>query len=216
MSNIISGNQLSASHNLGTMQTISLFDLYGRRKYLTPSERRAFAITATKFALPIQTFCHTLTFTGARISEALALTPERLDGENEFVVLETLKRRKRGIFRGIPVPDSLLRTIAKMPRVSTRSERDPSLNKIWSWGRTTAWKYVKEVLIASGVSPRLATPKAIRHAFAIDALQCGMPLNLVQRWMGHARIETTAIYADAVGSEERNIAQRMWTGFPAL
>lgn len=28
--------------------------------------------------------------------------------------------------------------------------------------------------------------------------------------MGHASIETTAIYADAVGKEEQDIASRMW------
>ena len=28
----------------------------------------------------------------------------------------------------------------------------------------------------------------------------------VQRWMGHAQLTTTAIYAEAVGEEERSIA----------
>jgi integrase len=35
-------------------------------------------------------------------------------------------------------------------------------------------------------------------------------VNLVQRWLGHAQIGTTAIYAEAVGDEERAIASRMW------
>lgn len=38
----------------------------------------------------------------------------------------------------------------------------------------------------------------------------GVPLNLVQRWLGHARMETTAIYLQAMGDEEREIAARMW------
>ncbi|MDT8873452.1 hypothetical protein RAA17_25850 [Komagataeibacter rhaeticus] len=29
-----------------------------------------------------------------------------------------------------------------------------------------------------------------------------MPLNMVQKWLGHAQLSTTAIYADAVGAEE--------------
>ena len=36
-----------------------------------------------------------------------------------------------------------------------------------------------------------------------------MPRNLVQRWLGHAQLSTTAIYADAVGEEERHIAARL-------
>ncbi|MGH7120234.1 MAG: hypothetical protein ACREFP_14810 [Acetobacteraceae bacterium] len=32
----------------------------------------------------------------------------------------------------------------------------------------------------------------------------------VQKWLGHAQLTTTAIYADAVGAEEQDIARRMW------
>jgi len=38
----------------------------------------------------------------------------------------------------------------------------------------------------------------------------GVPLNILQKWMGHAQLTKTAIYADAVGKEEQNIAARMW------
>jgi hypothetical protein len=38
-----------------------------------------------------------------------------------------------------------------------------------------------------------------------------IPLNIVQRWLGHARIETTAIHASAIGDEERNLARRAWS-----
>ena len=38
-----------------------------------------------------------------------------------------------------------------------------------------------------------------------------VPLNMLKKWMGHASIETTAIYADAVGKEEQEIAARMWS-----
>jgi len=30
---------------------------------------------------------------------------------------------------------------------------------------------------------------------------------MAQRWLGHADIRTTAIYSEAVGQEERNVAQ---------
>jgi hypothetical protein len=33
---------------------------------------------------------------------------------------------------------------------------------------------------------------------------------LVQRWLGRASINTTAIYLQAIGDEEREIAARMW------
>jgi len=33
----------------------------------------------------------------------------------------------------------------------------------------------------------------------------------VQRWLGHARIETTAIYAGTIREELRNLARRAWS-----
>jgi site-specific recombinase XerD len=49
------------------------------------------------------------------------------------------------------------------------------------------------------------------HGFGVAAVQAGIPLNLVQRWLGHAQLSTTAIYAEAIGPEEQEIAARMWT-----
>jgi integrase/recombinase XerD len=37
-----------------------------------------------------------------------------------------------------------------------------------------------------------------------------VPPHLVQRWLGHASLKTTAIYGDVVGPEERAFAARMW------
>jgi integrase len=39
---------------------------------------------------------------------------------------------------------------------------------------------------------------------------CGHWANLVQKWLGHAQLSTTAVYANAVGAEEKDIARRMW------
>jgi len=44
----------------------------------------------------------------------------------------------------------------------------------------------------------------------VEAGQKGVPLNIVQRWLGHARMETTAIYANVLGDEERSLARRTW------
>jgi hypothetical protein len=59
----------------------------------------------------------------------------------------------------------------------------------------------------AGIAENLSKPKALRHTFALTAGQSGIPLDIVQRWLGQARIETTAIYASAIGDEERNLAR---------
>jgi integrase len=70
---------------------------------------------------------------------------------------------------------------------------------------------VKEVMDAAGIHGLYATPKGVRHGFGIKATTSEVPLNMTQKWMGHARIETTAVYTNAVGPEEQRIAERMWT-----
>jgi|SRR5579862_5493278 len=181
----------------------SLFDRHGVRKYLTARERLAFVYAASKEPVAVSTFCLTMAFTGARISEVLAVTAGRLDIADEAFVFETLKQRKKKVFRAVPLPTILVPLLASYSVGKT--------GRLWPWGRTTAWKIVKTVMIAAGIAPGLCKPKALRHAFAVEAGQKGVPLNVVQRRLGHARIETTAIYASAIGDEERNLARRAWS-----
>lgn len=181
----------------------ALFDQRGNRKYLIARERLAFVYQASKENDAVCTFCLTMAFTGARISEVLALTPSRIDAADEAIVFETLKQRKKQVFRAVPIP----RTLIPMLTVYTAGRDD----RLWPWGRTTAWKVVKGVMRKAGIAEALCKPKALRHAFAVEAGQKAIPLNIVQRWLGHARIETTAIYASAIGDEERNLARRAWS-----
>jgi len=56
---------------------------------------------------------------------------------------------------------------------------------------------------AEGGQTALASASAANFAETIETI--------VQRWLGHARIETTAICASAIGDEERNLARRAWS-----
>lgn len=183
--------------------TPGLFDQRGNRKYLTARERLAFVYAASKEREEISAFCLTLAFTGARLSEVLTLTVSRIGAADEAIVFETLKQRKKLVFRAVPIPRGLI------PLLVAYSAGKQG--RLWPWGRTTAWKIVKAVMRKAGIAESLSKPKALRHAFAVEAGQKGIPLNVVQRWLGHARIETTAIYASAIGDEERNLARKAWS-----
>jgi integrase len=163
----------------------------------------AFVYAASNEKEPISTFCLTMAFTGARISEVLALTANRIDTADEAIIIETLKQRKKKVFRAVPVPRGLIPLLA--------AYGVGNADRLWPWGRTTAWKFVKTVMRNAGLAENLSKPKALRHAFAVEAGQKAIPLNIVQRWLGHAHIETTAIYASAIGDEERNLARRAWS-----
>ena len=83
---------------------MQLYDRTGQRKYLTPEEQRVFLNAAEYSPREVQTFCGTLVYTGCRISEALRLTAARIDASSGLLIFETLKKRRKGVFRAVPVP----------------------------------------------------------------------------------------------------------------
>ena len=193
--------------------TLSLLDSQGHRKYLTAPERLAFIEAA--LALPYaeaSTFCLTVALTGVRISEALNLTLDRIDSGACTLVVETLKRRRRGVYRAIPVPRELITLLCETHSTIEQLNSDLRERRLWPVSRTTAWKWVKTAMREAGIADKNATPRALRHAFAVEAVRQRVALSLIRRWLGHARIETTAIYADPVGDEERALASLTWEG----
>jgi integrase/recombinase XerD len=110
----------------------------------------------------------------------------------------------------VPVPPELATMLDLVFGLRERRGTAALRAPLWAWSRTTAWRRVREVLAAAGVDGVQASPKGLRHGLGVAAVTNGVPLNLVQRWLGHAQLATTAIYAEAVGEEERSIAARMW------
>ena len=191
--------------------TWSLLDERGQRKYLVRSERAAFVREAEEIGGAVGTFCLTLAFTGARISEVLALSAERIDEVGGVLILETLKRRARGVYRMVPVPPLIFERLEVVHGFHA-AQKDAALstNRLWPWSRPTAWKHVKDVMAAGGISGSAAKPKGLRHAFGVGAVQNRIALSLIQKWLGHARIDTTAHYTTPVGDEERALAKLVW------
>jgi integrase/recombinase XerD len=191
---------------------MSLYGSAGARKYLNATERRRFIKAARRAPLDVQLFCLVLSLTGGRISEILALTPAAIDLDSGVANIITLKRRKRGIVRQVPLPQNVLGELNQAFHLR-RNQRypDSAYRRIWKWSRTTAWRRVKEVMAAANVAGSAATPKGLRHAFGVHAFQSLVPPHLVQRWLGHASLRTTCIYGDVIGPEERAFAKRMWT-----
>ena len=186
--------------------TISLYK-NGQRLYLTQEERQVFLDAAATLPPMERTLCETLAITGCRISEALKLTTASVDVSGEEVVIETLKKRKEGVFRVVPVSADYIALMAE-----THSLPGPPKTKIplWTWHRTKAWLIVKAVFEKVGISGPWATPKGLRHGFAVNAVLCDIPPNLIQKWMGHADLKTTCIYLQIISNEERKFAARMW------
>ena len=192
---------------------LRLYTPEGARKYVTAGERAAFLRAAEQAERRVRTLCMTLASAGCRLSEALALTADRVDLAAGVVVFESLKKRRRGLYRTVPVPPVLLEAldlVHGLREVQARRGQGRGV-RLWPWSRMTGWRAVHRVMQAAGLEGPQASPKGLRHGFGVAAVSAGIPLNLVQKWLGHAQLTTTAIYAEAVGAEEQDIARRMWT-----
>jgi integrase len=209
LSNTVAGRGAAALANWRP-DAFGLYTRAGGRKYLNHAERQR-ALAAMEFLEPGQAlFALTLAWTGARVSEVLALTAASFQIDCGIVALHTLKRRKLAV-REVPVPPELIAALDRHFGIAA-TQRDPLAadRRLWPWCRVTAWRIVKRAMHRSGINGPHACPKGFRHGFGVGTLQARVPLNLLQRWLGHARISTTAIYADACGPDELGFATQFW------
>ena len=197
-----------------TMSEMRLHDPAGSWLYHNREERAAFLAAARRQPARDRTLCEALHWTGCRPSELLEITPARVDLSGGTIAIRSLKKRRdasdqqKVVFRSVPVPPKFLDTHGI--REAQKSRRKTAA-PIWDLSRVRIWQIVKRVMIEAGIpdAPN-RSPKDLRHGFGINATVNGVPLHMVQKWMGHAQLSITAIYADAVGKEEQHIATRMW------
>jgi len=188
----------------GVIPLAALHDISGDRKYLNPSERLAFYRAAQRINdHNKRAFCLTLFHTGCRISEALELPATKIDESDGCLIFRTLKQRQHTRYRAVPVPADHIELMQSCGLQGAK--------RMFGFGRTTGWKTVKACMAAAGLDGIKATPKGLRHGFAIVCVSQGVPLPTVQKWLGHARLETTSIYLDYVGDDERKLAERVWS-----
>jgi integrase/recombinase XerD len=182
----------------------------GGRKYVSLGERMRFIERIQAAPAEHRLFMETLAWTGARVTEVLMLTPISFDLHDCSVTLPTLKRRKP-IFRVLYLPPTLIGEIVGAYAIAEAMKSPAGREKrLWRFNRTTAWRMVKSAMLAEGIAGVRGSPRGLRHGFGVSALQSGVPVTLLKRWMGHARLTTTEIYTDVAGPEELEFARLFW------
>ena len=139
--------------------------------------------------------------TGARIQEALNVSRQALRLEPPFHVRLVGKRRKERTCPLWPETAALLKgLLTRRPR----EDHEPIfLNR---YGRPLSeagvrFKLKHYVTAAARQVPSLVnkhvSPHAFRHAAAVSLVTAGVDVTVIRSWLGHARLDTTNIYARA-------------------
>ena len=152
--------------------------------------------------------CLTLAYTGARVSEVLEIKkkdiveiPNSETGESEFYLkLVTLKHRKP-TYRHIPLHHKLQSELSSYVLLKKLKAK----NKIFDITRRTAFNWVKKSCSLANLGDERSHPHTFRHSFGIAVMmKKDITLRVLQKWLGHAKIESTLIYQDIIASDTKD------------
>jgi site-specific recombinase XerD len=140
---------------------------------------------------------------GLRIQEALALAEHDLDPRPGSLLVRSCKGRRREVGMDEWGWEQL------RPWLSARAELPvgpmfciidrPTRGRPWSGAAVRG--ELRRIAAHAGVRRRFA-PHQLRHAHALELAREGVPLNIIQRQLGHANLGTTSIYLQGIDPEE--------------
>jgi integrase/recombinase XerD len=137
---------------------------------------------------------------GARISEAVGLTPDALDLADRSVLL----RGKGGKQRRVPVGSHAVAALeayfvrSRPGLLAARKGGGPAPREVFlnargrPLSRQSAWGIVAAAARRAGVTG--VSPHTLRHSYATHLLEGGADVRVVQELLGHASVTTTQIY----------------------
>lgn len=153
---------------------------HGSDHALLPEEFRAICSASTPFySLLWRTMLHF----GFRVSEALSLRPQDLDGT--FLSCQRLKGSE---FTRQSVPPALLAEL--QARVATGGYR------LFPCSRSSAFLHFRAAARQAGIDRKRQHPHVLRHTCICLMLNGGIPVHVASRHVGHRSISSTAQYTN--------------------
>jgi integrase/recombinase XerC len=140
---------------------------------------------------------------GLRISEALGLTPDMLDGApNSLRILG-----KGGKTRIVPLLPAVSASVKRYRDICPfHVEPNTPVFRGAKGGPLNPAVIQRDMRVMRGALslPETATPHALRHSFATHLLAGGADLRAIQELLGHASLSTTQIYTGVDGAHLLN------------
>jgi len=151
--------------------------------------------------------------TGARIQEALNLSPQALRLESPLHVRLLGKGRKERTCPLWPETVDLLKALLKR---RPRGEGEPIfVNRYGDPLKAAGVRFKLKQYVAAAIKmvPSLAkkrvSPHTFRHAMAASLVTEGVDVTVIRSWLGHASLDTTNIYARANLETKRKALEKV-------
>ncbi len=156
--------------------------------------------------LPHYRHCLTTIYTcGLRLKEALHLEVRDVDGDRGLL---HIRQPKGWRDRYVPLPQTtlvLLRhqwAVHRHPTLLFPSRHRGAVSQATQpMSPSGAQRAFKAALADSGISKQ-ATVHTLRHSWATHLLEAGVNLRLIQLWLGHKSLQTTALYTHLTRNAE--------------
>jgi len=165
--------------------------------------------------------------TGGRVSELITIRRCDIDLPGRQIRLRTLKqrrdrrRRREEAARWIPVSDSLCADLGNyllgLDAAIQKQNQCDSLRllldaPLFSFTRQGAFKLIQKAGKRAGLMARGGreiSPHILRHSFAKNCLNQGVPITVVQKLLGHASITSTMVYLRIDPAEARTFLSKV-------
>ena len=140
-----------------------------------------------------------LNATGMRVSELVSLDLDdiKLDEENPFVICRGRRGEERAMFIPPRAREALVEYLESARPLLVRDGDQQAVFLNRRGGRLTRqglWLILKDYAKDADLSADI-TPHTLRHSFAAQMLESGMPLSNVQQLLGHSALSSTRIYS---------------------
>ena len=134
----------------------------------------------------------TLLMTGARVSEFTNLRVQDFFFDEQMILID---KGKGGKSRYVPILPELAQELRTHLGDRKRGYLFES-NRHQAYSPRRLQQIVRETAEKAGIIKRVH-PHLLRHTVATFLLERGMPLEQIQRFLGHSKIETTQVYAES-------------------
>jgi len=150
---------------------------------------------------------------GLRLHEALHLEVSDIDGNRMMIHVHRGKGAKD---RYVPLPQSTLLLLRRYWRTHHHPRLlFPALGRNGNGAKDAQFPMAKSSVqgafrrakLAAGIHKKAVSVHTLRHSYATHLLEAGVNLRVIQRYMGHAQIETTMVYLHLTQKGQEDASQ---------